>query len=228
MNLQFRHVVTVAMKKCFAAACVLAVLAAAADDGMAFAQFVAANEPVEDFDCRFTVTTTGSGEVQKERYSPDFGGELLEVNGREPTEKERRKYEPVGQPPMPFDVGMFGPQDAAVRVHAQDDETTTFVREGKTMIVGSKDVIDGRSTLVVNRSTWRPIRLEVETTQSFSPAVGVKVNHLSYTSSWVYVPSIGASLTEEFEIAMEGKVMAFKKISDNVHVTYSNFDCRSK
>ncbi|MXY58696.1 MAG: hypothetical protein F4029_17955 [Gammaproteobacteria bacterium] len=216
------------MKKCIAGASLLGALAGAAEDGTAFARFVAANQAVGDFDCSFTMTSTRSGEERVEHYSSDLGGELLEVDGREPTEKERRRYESLGPAPMPFDVEMFGPQDAAVVVHAQDESTTTFVREGRTEIPGSKDVIDGRSTLVVSRSTWRPIRLVIENTQSYSPAVGVKVDHLSQTSSWVYVPTVNASLTETLEMTMAGKVMVFKKISDQVHVTYSNLDCKLK
>lgn len=216
------------MRKSIGGACLLAALAGLAEDDAAFSQFVAANRPVEDFDCSFTMTTTRSGEVQVERYSADLDGELLEVNGREPTEKERRQYEPRGPAPMPFHVDMFGAQDVVERVHAQDEETATFVREGRTRVPGSKDVIYGRVTLVVSRSTWRPIRLVIENRQSFSPAVGVKVNHLNHTSSWVYVPTVGASLAAELEMTMEGKVMVLKKIADSVRVAYSDLDCRPR
>lgn len=60
-----------------------------------FAQFLAANPPLEDAVCAYTTTATSSeypGEVRVERFSPGNGWELKAVNGEPPTPKALKAY----------------------------------------------------------------------------------------------------------------------------------------
>ena len=60
-----------------------------------FADFLAANPPLEDTVCAYTTTTTSSeypGETRVERFSPGNGWQLLTVNGEPPSARALKDY----------------------------------------------------------------------------------------------------------------------------------------
>jgi len=208
--------------------------AAMADES--FAQFLAANPPLEDTVCAYTTTATSSeypGETRVERFSPGNGWELKAVNGEPPTPKALKAYAKDAddrnrQRQQPADL------DFARMVRP---DTARVVEEGDTTIVfaftpDSPDAGRGRSMmekmsgrLTVAKDGLRPLTYIAELTAPISPMPGTKFESFRQEMTFAVEPSTGASLMTTFDFAMRGTAFVFRKMDGEARIEASDYDC---
>ena len=201
-----------------------------------FAQFLAANPPLEDTVCAYTTTATSSeypGETRVERFSPGNGWELKAINGEPPTPKALKAYAKDAddrnrQRQQPADL------DFARMVRA---DTARVVEEGDTTIVfaftpDSPDAGRGRSMmekmsgrLTVAKDGLRPLTYIAELTTPISPMPGTRFESFRQEMTFSVEPSTGASLMTSFDFAMRGTAFVFRKMDGEARIEASDYDC---
>lgn len=201
-----------------------------------FAQFLAANPPLEDTVCAYTTTATSSeypGETRVERFSPGNGWELKAVNGEPPTPKALKAYAKDAddrdrERQQPADL------DFARMVRA---DTARVVEEGDTTIVfaftpDSPDAGRGRSMmekmsgrLTVAKDGLRPLTYIAELTTPISPMPGTRFESFRQEMTFSVEPSTGASLMTTFDFAMRGTAFVFRKMDGEARIEASDYDC---
>ena len=208
---------------------------AAPDDR--FAQFLAANPPLEDTVCAYTTTTTSSeypGETRVERFSPDNGWQLLSVNGEPPTAQSLEDYgkDAAGrnrqrQKPEDLDFARMVRRDTA-RVVEEDATSIVFAftpdspdaGRGRAMM----EQMSGR--LSVAKAGLRPLRYVAELDAPISPMPGTRFEAFRQEMTFAVEPSTGASLMTSFDFAMRGKAFVFRKMDSAARIEASDYDCR--
>ncbi len=208
---------------------------AAPDDR--FAQFLAANPPLEDTVCAYTTTTTSSeypGETRVERFSPDNGWQLLSVNGEPPTAQALEDY---GKDAADRNRQRQKPEDLDFARMVRPD-TARVVEEDATSIVfaftpDSPDA--GRSRAMMEQMSGRlsaakvglrPLRYVAELDAPISPMPGTKFEAFRQEMTFAVEPTTGASLMTSFEFAMRGKAFVFRKMDSAARIEASDYDCR--
>ena len=230
MNTQIR-------RRAVAAALAIGCGAALASPDERFADFLAANPPLEDTVCAYTTTATSSeypGETRVERFSPGNGWQLLTVNGEPPTARALKDYAKDAddrnrQRQQPEDL------DFARMVRP---ETARVVEEDATSIVfaftpDSPDAGRGRAMmekmsgrLTVAKDGLRPLTYVVELDGPTSPMPGMKFEAFRQEMAFAVEPTSGASLMTSFDFAMRGKAFVFRKMDGEAHIEASDYDCR--
>ena len=208
---------------------------AAPDDR--FAQFLAANPPLEDTVCAYTTTTTSSeypGETRVERFSPDNGWQLLSVNGEPPTAQALEDYGKDAadrarqrQKPEHLDFARMVRPDTA-RVVEEDATSIVFAftpdspdaGRGRAMM----EQMSGR--LSAAKDGLRPLRYVAELDAPISPMPGTKFEAFRQEMTFAVEPTTGASLMTSFEFAMRGKAFVFRKMDSAARIEASDYDCR--
>lgn len=219
-----------------AAGVVVGCVGAAAAPDERFAEFLAANPPLEDTVCAYTTTATSSeypGETRVERFSPGNGWELKAVNGEPPTPKALKAYAKGAddrnrQRQQPADL------DFARMVRP---DTVRIVEEGDTTIVfaftpDSPDAGRGRSMmekmsgrLTVAKAGLRPLTYIAELTAPISPMPGTRFESFRQEMTFTVEPTTGASLMTAFDFAMRGKAFVFRKMDSEARIEASDYDC---
>ena len=207
---------------------------AAPDDR--FAQFLAANPPLEDTVCAYTTTTTSSeypGETRVERFSPDNGWQLLSVNGEPPTAQALEDYGKDAadrnrqrQRPEDLDFGRMVRRDTA-RVVEEDATSIVFAftpdspdaGRGRAMM----EQMSGR--LSAAKDGLRPLRYVAELDAPISPMPGTKFETFRQEMTFAVEPTTGASLMTSLDFTMRGKAFVFRKIDSAARIEASDYDC---
>ena len=202
-----------------------------------FAEFLAANPPLEDTVCAYTTTATSSeypGEIRVERFSPGNGWQLLAVNGEPPTARALEDYgkeaddrDRERQKPEDLDFGRLVRPDTA-RVVEEDATSIVFAftpdspdaGRGRAMM----EKMSGR--LVVAKDGLRPLRYIAELDAPTSPMPGMKFEAFRQEMTFAVEPTSGASLMTSFDFAMRGKAFVFRKVDGEAHIEASDYDCR--
>lgn len=203
-----------------------------------FAQFLAANPPLEDTVCAYTTTTTSSeypGETRVERFSPDNGWQLLSVNGEPPTAQALEDYGKDAadrnrqrQKPEDLDFARMVRPDT-VRVVEEDATSIVFAftpdspdaGRGRTMM----EKMSGR--LAVAKDGLRPLRYVAELDAPVSPMPGTKFEAFRQEMTFAVEPTTGASLMTSFDFGMRGKAFVFRKMDGAARIEASDYDCWS-
>ena len=208
-------------------------VAAMADDR--FAEFLAANPPLEDTVCAYTTTATSSeypGETRVERFSPGTGWELRTVNGAPPTPRALKDYRDDDS-------------DRKRRQQPADLDFTTIVRPDTARVVEENatrlvfaftpDSADGgrgrammektSGRLTVAKDDLRPLRYVAELTAPTSPMPGMKVEAYRQEMTFVVEPATGASLVATMEFAMRGKAFVVRRMDSEARIEASDYDC---
>ena len=212
-------------------------IAALAAPGDRFAQFVAANPPLEDTVCAYTTTTTSSeypGETRVERFSPDNGWQLVSVNGEPPTAQALKDY---GKDAADRNRQRQRPENLDFARMVRPD-TARVVEEDATSIVfaftpDSPDAGRGRAMmeqmsgrLSAAKDGLRPLRYVAELDAPISPMPGTKFEAFRQEMTFAVEPTTGASLMTSFDFAMRGKAFVFRKMDSAARIEASDYDCR--
>ena len=209
--------------------------ASAEDDAARFAAVLAANPPREDVACSYTSVSASSEYAEgtrTESYSVRDGWRLVAVNGLPPTAEALAEYdaeaserEEGGQ--IAFDLAaVAAAAPGSVRIGAEDAETVAF-SFAPTFENAEEMAEHMRGTLIVGKGDLRPQRLILTLRGTFSPAASVKVSEFRQEMTFVVDAATNATLLAEMVMSMRGKAFVFKKIEEDLRMTFSDFDCRS-
>ena len=208
---------------------------AAAPDGR-FAEFLAANPPLEDTVCAYTTTATSSeypGETRVERFSPGNGWELKAVNGEPPTHRALKAYAKDAddrnrqrQQPADLDFARMVRPDTA-RVVEEDAQRIVFAFTPDSPDAGrGRAMMENMSgRLTVAKDGLRPLTYIVELTAPISPMPGTRFESFSQEMNFDVEPTTGASLMTSFDFAMRGKAFVFRKMDSEARIEASDYDC---
>ena len=225
----------------------LASLAAfAEEDSNRFAEVLAANPPREGVVCSYTSTTTESdrpSETRTIRYvadeastadAPSGALRLVAVNGEPPSAEALAEFEAEAKErPRRSEAVVFElPEGVAdsMRVADEDASTVSFAFVPDIGDGEDEDEMAGkmRGRLVVGKPDLRPQRMAISLDEAFSPAPTVKISEFRQEMAFAVEPVTNATVLTEMAMTMRGRAFVFKKVDNEVRVTFSDFDCRDK
>ena len=202
-----------------------------------FAEFLAANPPLEDTVCAYTTTATSSeypGETRVERFSPSDSWQLLSVNGEPPSARALKDYrndaddrDRERQQPEDLDFARMVRPDTA-RVVEEDETRIVFAFTPDNPDAGrGRAMMEKMSgTLTVAKDGLRPLKYVAELDAPTSPMPGMKFEAFRQEMAFAVEPSAGASLMTSFDFAMRGKAFVFRKVDSEARIVASDYDCR--
>ena len=214
----------------------------AEEEASRFAAVLAANPPREDVICSYTSTTTDSenpGEPRTVRYladeastadAPSGSMQLLAVNGEPPSAEALAEFEAEAKErPRQGERVVFDlPEEiqGSMRVAEEDASTVSFAFVPD--IAGDDAEMAGKmqGRLVVDKPSLRVQRMTVTLDESFSPAPTVKISEFRQEMAFAVDPVTNATVLAEMAMTMRGRAFVFKKVDNEVRVTFSDFDCR--
>ena len=209
--------------------------AVAAPDDL-FAQFLAANPPLEDTVCAYTTTATSSeypGETRVERFSPGDGWVLKAVDGEPPTPEALKEYakdaddrDRQRQQPADLDFARMVRPDT-VRIVEEDATRIVFAFTPDSPDAGRGRAMMGKMSgrLTVAKDGLRPLTYIAELTAPISPMPGTKFESFRQEMNFDVEPTTGASLMTSFDFAMRGKAFVFRKMDGEARIEASDYDC---
>ena len=217
----------------------------AAESASRFAAVLAANPPREDVICSYTSTTTDSdnpGETRTVRYTADEAStadapsgnmQLLAVNGEPPSAEALAEFEAEAKErPRQGERVVFDlPEEiqGSMRVAEEDPNTVAFAFVPDIAGNGDEEAkMAGktRGRLVFGKPDLRPQRMTVTLDESFSPAPTVKISEFRQEMAFAVDPVTNATVLAEMAMTMRGRAFVFKKVDNEVRVTFGDFDCR--
>ena len=182
--------------------------------------------------CGFTRSMQDGDLSTIERFDPGHGSwELLEIDGRAPNAKELERFSddqekrtnrtlPMvlefddlavpGSYKLLEDSNLEAVYEFAPAPEAGDDKKVTDALVGK---------------LVVDKDLQSVAYFEVSNTQPFSPAFGVKVRSIYQKVEFQWLDEQQVFVIGEVNVKMSGKAFGMKKISQDMTVTFGEFDC---
>ena len=199
-----------------------------------FAEFLAANPPLEDTVCAYTTTATSSeypGETRVERFSPGNGWQLLTVNGEPPSARALKDYAKDAD-----DRAASGssPRISTSLAWCGQKPPTSSKKTPSIVFAFTPDSPDagrGRAMmekmsgrLTVAKDGLRPLTYVVELDGPTSPMPGMKFEAFRQEMAFAIEPTSGASLMTSFDFAMRGKAFVFRKMDGEAHIEASDYD----
>ena len=211
---------------------------AAAQNGDAASRYRAVLAADEDISaaCDFTVFSESSqraGETHEERFvAHEDGGQwqLVAVNGEPPSQSALDDYakasaERERRPSTAADFPLAELIDEqSVSVAQEDARTITFSFTPTEEAAPEPHKVAG--TLVVDKATLRPLRFVMANTETISPAPTVKMREFRQEIDFAVDAATGAVVFASLHFAVRGRAMVFKKISEEVKLRFSDYDCR--
>ena len=211
------------------------------EDSARLAAVLTANPPRDEVVCSYTSTTTDSenpDDVFTVRHvadeastadAPSGSLQLLAVNGERPSAEALAEFEaeteerPRGAEPVVFDLPeeIFG----SMRLAEEDANTLTFAFEPDFGADEAEMEGKMRGLLVVGKPDLRPRRMTIVLTEPFSPAPTVKVSEFRQEMAFVLEPATNATVMSEMAMTVRGRALVFKKVENDVRVTFGDFDC---
>jgi hypothetical protein len=182
--------------------------------------------------CGFTRSMQDGDLSTIERFDPSQGSwELREIDGRAPNAKELEKFSDdqgkranrtlptvlefddlavPGSYKLLDDSNLEAVYEFAPVPEAGDDKKVTDVLVGK---------------LVVDKDLQSVAYFEVSNTKPFSPAFGVKVRTLYQKIEYQWLAEQEVFVIGEVTVKMSGRAFGMKKVSQDMTVTFGEFDC---
>lgn len=182
--------------------------------------------------CGFTRSMQDGDQSTVERFDLDRGSwELLEIDGRAPTARELEKFfddqnkrasrtlptllefddlAVPGSYELLKDSDLAAVYEFAPAPEEGDDKQVTDALVGK---------------LVVEKDLQSVAYFEVSNTQPFSPAFGVKVKSIYQKVEYQWLDEQAVFVIGKVTVKMSGKAFGMKKISQDMTVTFGEFDC---
>ena len=182
--------------------------------------------------CGFTRSMQDGDLSTIERFDPSHDSwELLEIDGRAPNAKELERFSDdqkkranrtsptalefddlavPGSYKLSEDSNLEAVYEFAPAPEAADDRKITDALVGK---------------LVVDKDLQSVAYFEVSNTQPFSPVFGVKVRSMYQKVEYRWLDEQEVFVIGEVTVKMSGKAFGMKKVSQDVTVTFGEFDC---
>ena len=205
-----------------------------------FARFLDTNPALETTVCAYTTTATSSqypGETRIDRFSPADGWQLVSINGEPASPQALADYaddakQRSGDRQQPADQD-FSQVARVDSVHVVEEDSATLVfafsPETRDAPPGGRAMAEKMAgTLTVAKDTFRPLKLVLELQEPASPAPTFKIQTFRQETTFAVEPSTGASLVASMTFSMRGKAFVFRKINNEAHIVFSDYDCRSE
>ena len=186
--------------------------------------------------CSYVRTRINDGDIKRERYHAGdmvSSWELLQVNGREPTQAELRRYARDAEHkdrrhPLDFDLrDMVDPDHWRLRAETDDQAVFEFrLRPNEDLDERMVDKV--RGVLVVDKDRLQPVRISIENTEPAFVAPLVRVAEYSQEMRFRWEPAIGAAVLAETETNMRGRAVGLKLLRRHKVVRYSDYQCRGE
>src|SRR5690606_23228883 len=181
--------------------------------------------------CSYTRIRIEDGDSKRERYQAgdtDTPWELVQVDGREPTEAELRRYARGAEDrerrhPLDFDLrGMVDPDHWHLRSETATEAVYQFrLRPTDELDERLADKVLG--TLVVDKVRLQPVRIRIENTEPAYVAPLVRVAEYSQEMRFTWEPAIGAAVLTETETEWRGRAVGLKVLKRHKLVRYSDY-----
>jgi len=182
--------------------------------------------------CSFTRSMQDGDLNTTERFDPGHGTwELLQIDGRSPTAKEVKNYsddrndrvnrtlptalefDDVADPgsfKLSEESNLEAVYEFTPAADTADDKRITAALTGK---------------LVIDKNLQSVAYVEVSNTQPFSPGFGIKVKSMYQKVEYQWLEQQGVFVIGEVTVKVTGKAFGLKKVSQDMTVTFGEFDC---
>jgi len=183
----------------------------------------------------FTQTTTGRKDSLVERFEPlkadGSRWALLKKDGKVPTEDELKDYR---EKQTRRTTGDTAPDvtkqldlESAERL-SDDAERTVFRFKLKP---GGKDDSSAafmRATFSFHKATHTIDRVELGSTEPFSPMLTVKIEEARTTMHYTLPAGDRPSLLDKIDVKVRGRAMWLKSLDEDMTVQYSDYEYKAK
>ena len=197
--------------------------------------------PGETRTVRFTADEDSTAEA------PSGSFELLAVNGEPPSAEALAEFEteaeerPRRAESVVFDLpeDEFSGDVSAMRFVEEDANTVSFAfvpdiggnggGEGSGEDEGDKEdemARNVRGLVVFGKPDLRPQRMSLTLDEPFSPAPTVKISEFRQEMVFAVEPVTNAAVLVEMNMVMRGRALVFKKMENETHAVFSDFNCR--
>ena len=185
--------------------------------------------------CSYTRIRIGDDgrETKRERYDAgdlETPWELLQVDGRVPTEGELRRYAREADDrdrrhPLAFDLrSMVDTEHWGLRSEDQTEAVYEF-RLRPTEELDERLVGKVLGTLVVDKVRRQPLRITIENEEAAYIAPFVRVADYLQTMSFRWDEAVGASVLTETETRWRGRALGLKPLRKHKQVRYTDYRC---
>lgn len=186
--------------------------------------------------CSYTRTRIEGDEVRRERYdatNPAEPWKLVEVNGREPTPGQLRRYARKAedrdrQHPLDFDLrDMVDPNHWELVREAPTEAVFRFrLRPNEDLDERLVDKV--RGTLVVDKVRLQPVRITIENTEPAYVAPLVRIADYKQEMRFQWDEAIRASVLTERETEMRGRAVGVRPLREHKIIRYTDYSCGAK
>lgn len=179
----------------------------------------------------FTQTTVGAGHSRVERYDaaqPDFARwTLLTVDGRAPTDDERREYhDKLSRRSRGGTAPQLASQLDLQSMEVVADETERATARFR-LNPGEADDITARflrATVVFHKPSRTIESLELSSTGPFSPALGVRIVEMNTTLRYSLPEGDRPGLLQHSFTRLRGRAFFLKSLDADLTVTFTDYE----
>lgn len=179
----------------------------------------------------FTQSTRASGKSLVERYDPRLPEfrrwELLQKDGRTPTDKERQTY---AEQQTRRSRGDTAPNvkeqiDEATGELIQDDGTRAHWRfRLRTTDEDDRSAAHMTATFVLHRPTSTIERMELASFEPFKPVTGIAIEQARTVVDYSLPEGDRPTLLQRITVTLRGRAWWIKSLDDDMEVVYSDFE----
>ena len=185
--------------------------------------------------CAYTRTRIEDDHSKSERFHPDDSKTpwtLEAVNGRPPTEAERRRFaKDAGEHdrahPLGFDLEAMVLPGSWQELRQNDRQAVFQFKLRPTDDIPARVADKAVGTLVVDKSRPQPVRATIENTGSASIAPFVRVNDFSQKLRFHWDEDLHTPVLAEMETRWQGRAFGLKKLGKHETLRYSDYVCRA-
>jgi hypothetical protein len=178
----------------------------------------------------YTLTTRGEDKSMVERHDATKAAfdrwTLLQKDGREPTEEERKTYVEMRSrrsrggtaPKLTEQLDL-----ASAEIVNETAERTTYRCRLKPAERGDKTAAFLRATIVLHQPTGTVESLQLASTGEFSPTLGVTISQMKTEMSYTPPEGERPALPLRVTTQVRGRAFWFKSLDADLTVTYSDY-----
>ena len=207
---------------------------AEADIHPLYVEFLEANLRQDEVTCAYTATTSSSEHrgTRVERYSPEVGWQLLNIDGDEPSKRALAEYaedldEQLSQRVAPTSrIYVAAVLSSNVQIEQEDEKTVEFTFSPKLgeLVHEMIDVMNWG--LVIAKEGLRPIKLVMTLDEPMSPMRGVKILKFEQEFHFMKDQTTGATLIQSSHRKATVRAFLLLRVTQEEHLVYSDFDCK--
>ena len=178
----------------------------------------------------FTQTSTASDHSRVERFNPtgrdSMQWALVQQDGRAPTEEEAGKYKELkarrsSNENAPNVKDQIDPDSS--EVVAESAEVGVYRFRLKTSDKDDQSAAFMRVTYTLHRPTQTIAKVELASTEPFSPVFMVKIAEARTVMTYTLPEAGRPSLLQDVAVKIRGRAMWLKSLDEDMTVTYSDY-----